>query len=105
MTLYPHKSLTNLFFCLLVIRVAAHGIDKKFSHEPAIGAVRIAFDSYSVGLHLGDNEMRTAGFERSLDRGNQSFFVAHRAGVGDARALGDFFQIGLRVVNVEPMRA
>ena len=42
----------------------AHGIDKNFSHEPAIGAVRIAFDSHSVGLHFGDNEMRTGGFER-----------------------------------------
>ena len=44
--------------------MTAHGIDKNFSHEAAIGAVRIAFDSDCVGLHLGDNEMRTAGVER-----------------------------------------
>ena len=68
-----------------------HGIHKKFSHEPAIGAVRIAFDSNSVGLHLGDNEMRTIRSERLLYRGGKRFFASNGYRLGHARALGDFF--------------
>ena len=85
--------------------MAAHGIGKTFSHEPAVGAVRIAFDSYSVGLRLSDNEMRPAGFERVLERGNQSFFVAHRAVLAMPAPWAIFSRSVLRDVNVEPMRA
>ena len=83
--------------------MTAHGIHKTFSHEPAVGAVRIAFDSDCVGFHLGDNQMRTAGFERSLYGGGQRFFASNGRGVGDARALGDLFQIGFACdVNRRP---
>ena len=69
----------------------AHGIHEKFSHEPAIGAVRIAFDSNCVGLHFGDNEMRTAVPSACSTAADKRFFVSNGCGVGDARALGDFF--------------
>ncbi len=84
----------------------AHGIDENFSHEPAIGAVRIAFDSYCVGLHFGDNEMRTAGFERLLDRGGQTLLHSRTVAVLAMPAPWAIFSRSvLRVVKVEPMRA
>src|SRR5215475_4746971 len=74
-----------------VVRMMAHCVHEPLSHRATVGVVRVALHSFSIRLHLGDDEMRTGSFESVLHRGRKRVFTPDRAGFGNPRALRDLF--------------